>query len=243
MYAVRRKTRSQQDPVGSLYCISARPLMGSPSNESLSTMFMRLSLPVVETAPASVSSKSHRHRIADTQPQHSGTSGISRSNKKSTGFTDSRHGQSVDVDMNHRATQYVGHKCEMTLFDPSALPQSLLEGIRPLVNRTNAKSSYEYEADLSLYVTSWRLSQSKDFQRYLNAPADAKPPRNGVVQRRAMSVLYDLCGDPPKSFKDEGIDLRSFRNVCRYLFELHQERPKLVRCEWSDEYKLIISRL
>jgi hypothetical protein len=160
MYAVRRKTRSQQDPVGSLYCISARPLMGSPSNESLSTMFMRLSLPVVETAPASVSSKSHRHRIADTQPQHSGTSGISRSNKKSTGFTDSRHGQSVDVDMNHRATQYVGHKCEMTLFDPSALPQSLLEGIRPLVNRTNAKSSYEYEADLrqpmpSLHAMAW----------------------------------------------------------------------------------------
>lgn len=145
-------------------------------------------------------------------------------------FTDGKYGQQVDVDINFKTSQYVGRKCEMTLFNPNALPPTLLEGIRPLINRANVTSSFEYEADLLIYEGCCRNSQTKEFQTYLNAPSIANPPSKVMVKRRAMAVLFDLFGDPPQEWNDESdVELSSFRNVARFLFHLRKERPRFVQ--------------
>jgi hypothetical protein len=86
------------------------------------------------------------------------------SKKKRSVYTDAKNGQRVDLDSNHNATLYIGRKCEMTLFDPNNLPPTLLEGSRPLINRDNVTSPFEYEADLMIYEGCRRRSQTEDFQ-------------------------------------------------------------------------------
>jgi len=153
-----------------------------------------------------------------------------RTKKKIGIFTDGKYGQQVDIDINYKASQYVGRKCEMTLFNPNALPPTLLEGIRPLINRPNMVNSFEYEADLLIFEGCWRQSQTSDFQSYLEAPPTANPPSKVMVKRRAMAVLFDLFGDPPQEWKNEAdVELSSYRNVARFLFHLRKTRPRLVK--------------
>lgn len=153
-----------------------------------------------------------------------------RTKKKIGIFTDGKYGQQVDLDINYKASQYVGRKCEMTLFDPNALPHTVLQGIRTLINRQNVVNSFEYEADLLIFEGCWRRSQTKDFQSYLDAPPNANPPTKVMIKRRAMAVLNDLFGDPPQEWKEEAdVELSSYRNVARFLFHLRKTRPRLVK--------------
>ena len=209
--AVRAAIRRVYPFVSTFSLIS---LISSPPNEAISATFTRLGLSIedglttVDTAPA-------------VRP--------ATRNKKISVFTDGKNGQRVDSDANHHASLYVGRKCEMTLFDPNDLPSTLLEGIKPLVDRQQVKSSFEYEADLLIYEGCWRQAQTQDFRSYLDAPQDAKPLSKIMAKRRAMAVLFDLFGDPPREWKDEaGTDLSTYRNVARFLFHLHQTRPRLV---------------
>jgi hypothetical protein len=83
--------------------------------------------------------------------------------------------------MNHNASLYLGHKCEMALFDPQALPPTLPEGIRPIINRQNVANSFEYEADSLIFEGCWRRSQTKEFRPYLDAPPNANPPTKVMI--------------------------------------------------------------
>lgn len=161
-----------------------------------------------------------------------------RTKKKIAIFTDGKYGQQVDVDINYKASQYVGRKCEMTLFNPNALPPTLLEGIRPLINRQNVMNSFEYEADLLIFEGCWRRSQTPDFQSFLEAPPNANPPSKVMVKRRAMAVLFDLFGDPPQEWLNESeVDLSTYRNIARMLFHLRKTRPRLVQRKFYSRFK------
>jgi len=103
----------------------------------------------------------------------------------------------VDVDINYKASLSLGRKCEMTLFNPNALPPTLLEDVRPLINRQNVINSFEYEAHLLIFEGCWRRFQTR-LSVYLEAPRTANPPSKVMVKRRAMAVLFDLSGDPPQ---------------------------------------------
>jgi hypothetical protein len=192
-------------------------LKSSPPTETVLDTFARLGLSIQDTDPTSA--------IAGTS---------TTSKKKRNVYTDGENGQRVDLDSNYLASQYLGRKCEMTLFDPNKLPPTLLEGIRPLIDRDNVTSSFEYEADLMIYEGCWRRSQTEGFQSYLAAPADAKPLSKVMTKRRAMAVLFDLFGDPPKEWKDQAdTELSSYRDVARFLFHLRKSRPRLVDRESS----------
>jgi hypothetical protein len=118
----------------------------------------------------------------------------------------------------------------MTLFNPNALRSTLLEGIRPIINRQNVINSLEYEADLLSFKGCWRNLQTKEFHSYLDAPPNANSPTKVMIKRRAMAVLYDLFGDPPQEWKDKAdVELSSYRNVARFLFHLGKTRPRLVK--------------
>jgi hypothetical protein len=189
----------------------------SPPTETLPTTFVRLGMSTEE--PDIVSGA----EIPAAKTTHI------RAKKRVGVFTDGKYGQQVDLDINYKASQYVGHKCEMILFDPNALPPTLLEGVRPLINRRNVINSFDYEADLLIFEGCWRQSQTSDFQAYLEAPPTANPPSKVMVKRRAMAVLFDLFGDPPQEWLNESeVDLSSYRNVARFLFHLRKTRPRLV---------------
>ena len=115
----------------------------------------------------------------------------------------------------------------MGLFDPAALPELLVEAIRFLVNGRNVVASEDYEYDLLIFIDCWVQCQNEDFKSFLNAPEDAKPPSRIVTSRRATSVIYDLFGDPPAS-RGESIALFALRPTARWLYDLHQTRPRLV---------------
>jgi hypothetical protein len=87
----------------------------------------------------------------------------------------------VDLDINYKASQYVGGKCEMALFNPNALPPTLLGGIRPIINRQNVINSFEYKADLLSFEGCCLRSQTSDFQSYLEAPPTANPPTKVMI--------------------------------------------------------------
>jgi hypothetical protein len=55
-----------------------------------------------------------------------------------------------------------------------------------------------------------------------------------MIKRRAMAILFDLFGDPPKEWKDQAdTELSSYRNVAGFLFHLRKSRPRLVDRESS----------
>jgi len=162
-----------------------------------------------------------------------------RPKKKAGILTDGKYGQHMDADINYKASLYVEHKCEMTFFDPNALPSTQLEGLQPLVNRQNVVNSFEYEADLLIYEGCWRKSQTPDFQSYLDAPPAGNPPSKEMVKRRAMAVLFDLFGDPPKEWLSQTeTDLTTYRNIARFLFHLRATRPRLMQGKFHLRVKL-----
>jgi hypothetical protein len=119
--------------------------------------------------------------------------------KQSTSFTESKLGQLEDSEINLIALSFIGRECEMTLFDPANLPESILQGIRPLVSRTNVTDSKVYEPDLNIHLGCWLRSQTPDFQSVLNAPKDARPPNDMLIKCRAFALLSDLFRDPSQS--------------------------------------------
>jgi len=146
-------------------------------------------------------------------------------------YTKGKYGQRFDDDLNYSASTFIGRPCQMSVFDPAALPELLVEAIRPLVNRRNVVASEDYEPDLLIFIDCWVQCQNEDFKSYLNAPEEAKPPTRIVTSRRAMSVIYDLFGDPPAR-KGEIIALFPLRPTARWLYNLHQTRPRLVFREY-----------
>jgi hypothetical protein len=146
-------------------------------------------------------------------------------------YTKGRYGQKVDDDLNYGASTFIGKPCQMSLFDPAALPELLVEAIRPLVHRGSVVASEDYEPDLLIFIDCWVQCQNEEFRSYLNAPEEAKPPTRIVTSRRAMSVIYDLFGDPPAS-RGESIALFALRPTARWLYDLHQTRPRLVLREY-----------
>ena len=170
------------------YLIAKVLLDVSHPTVSLSKIFARLGMSTEEPDIASVASVSLA-KPANVRPK-----------KKAGIFTDGKYGQDVDSDINYKASLYVGRKCEMTFFEPNALPAKLLEGLQPLVNRQNVVNSFEYEADLLIVEGCWRKSQTPGFPSYLDAPPAGDPPSKVMVKRRAMAVLFDLFCDPPKEW-------------------------------------------
>ena len=103
-------------------------------------------------------------------------------------YTKGKYGQKIDDDLSYGASTFIGRSCQMSLFDPAALPELLVEAIRPLVNRRNIVASKDYEPNLLIFVDCWVQCQNEDFKSYLNAPEEARPPIRIVTSRRAMLV-------------------------------------------------------
>jgi hypothetical protein len=199
---------------------NAMVLMLSPSDRPLLDIFRFMGLSTEDSAsPASNAQSSDPVGHKRTQ----GTKLL----KNGPVYTKGRYGQKIDDDLNYSASNFVGRPCQMSLFDPAALPELLVEAIRPLVNRRTVIASEDYEPDLLIFIDCWVQCQNKDFKSYLNAPEDAKPPTRVVTSRRAMSVIYDLFGDPPAS-KGDSIALFALRPTARWMYSLHQTRPRLV---------------
>jgi hypothetical protein len=91
-------------------------------------------------------------------------------------YTKGKYGQKVDDDLNYGASTFIGKPCQMSLFDPAALPELLVEAIRPLVNRGSVVASEDYQPDLLIFIDCWVQCQNEDFRSYLNAPEEADRP-------------------------------------------------------------------
>jgi hypothetical protein len=101
-------------------------------------------------------------------------------------YTKGKYGQKIDDDLDYGASTFIGRACQMSLFDPAALPKLLVEAIRPLVNRRNVVASEDFEPDLLIFIDCWVQCQNEDFRSYLNAPEEAGPPTRIVTSRRAL---------------------------------------------------------
>jgi hypothetical protein len=220
---------------------------GSPPEKSLLKSFTRLSLQMDKVTPttttpapsvtpaAAPSTRSHNHLKGFFGTSEEPTwLPAGQVKKQSTGFTHSKLGQREDSEMNSNASYFIGRKCEMTLFDPANLPESILQDvIRPLVSRTNVTDSKVYEADLDIYFDCWIRSQTPDFQSFIKAPKDARAPNHSLIKTRAFALLFDLFGDPSQSLLEEDSEMGTRRNVGRSLFDMHLNRPMLVKCMFN----------
>jgi hypothetical protein len=123
---------------------------GTPSTP-LSEIFRLLSLSIKDVAsPVPVLRSSDQ---AD-QVGHKRTQGT-KMLKTGPVYTKGKYGQKINDDLNYGVSTFIGRPCQMSLFDPAALPELLVEAIRPLVNRRHVVASEDYEPDLLIFIDCW----------------------------------------------------------------------------------------